>query len=180
MINLIPKNAKKKLHVEYWSRVVTVWFITWSVILFASAVVLFPPYVLISSQVDAYRGSVDDLKEKIEDRNKDESKMVRASQQATLAINEFSKPLISDYITLVEDLQGNNIELSMINLSHSNKGIEPINLQGIAADRRTLASFKDRLLADDKVSAVDLPISNLAQDVDIPFSITVTIINDEV
>ena len=53
----------------------------------------------------------------------------------------------------------------------------PVNITGTATDRQSLASFRDRMLAHPLISEVNLPISNLATDKDIQFSITVTMTN---
>ena len=69
--------------------------------------------------------------------------------------------------------------MSKIQLNRDNKEIAPVSLTGIARDRKTLASFRDRLLAEEQIVSVDLPISNLASDSDIQFIITVVLSNKD-
>ena len=79
---------------------------------------------------------------------------------------------------MFESLQSEGIELSKIELSVKEGEFAPVNIIGTASDRRTLAGYRDRLLESDKIDTVDLPISNLAQDKEIKFSITVNIVKN--
>ena len=180
MINLIPKQAKKRLVVEYWARVFSTWGILWSVALLVGASVIFPTFILITSQVEVYETSAAEALAKVANFENVSVSLVEANQQARLILDEQKLPVFSDYIALVKSLQGDDIQISSIGLSRKNDSLEPISLSGVATDRQALASFRDRLLADEQVSSVDLPISNLAQDKNISFSITVTLHNGEI
>jgi len=179
MINLIPQKEKRSILVEYWVRVVTVWLTLWAVALFVSAGILLPAYVLIGSQVSVYETSAAQASQKVATYENVSESLTRASQQAKVVIDELYVPVFSDYISLFEGLQGEGVEISKIKLNRDENGIAPVSLVGIASDRRTLASFRDRLLADEHITSVDLPISNLARDVDINFTITVTLANND-
>lgn len=175
MINLIPAKAKKAVLTEYWVRVVSVWVIIWSIVTFVCASILLPVYVLIGSQISALEVSASEASQKVSGYENVSATLVDASQHAKFALDEFSRPVFSDYITLFEEIQGSSIQLNNISLLRNAEGIEPILLVGVALDREALASFRDRLLAEEVITSVDLPISNLARDKDIPFTITVTL-----
>ncbi|MCA9354371.1 MAG: hypothetical protein KC877_02525 [Candidatus Kaiserbacteria bacterium] len=176
MINLIPPRAKKGLLVEYWVRVISVWMTTWAFTLLLGAAIVLPAYVLISSQVSVYEESAAEASRKVENYESVSVALVQASQQARVIIDEAKYEPMSDLLALFEEMQGNDINLTTIILERSAtaEGFEPVTLTGIAADRHSLASFRDRLLAVPEVDDVELPISNLAEDRDIRFTITVT------
>lgn len=178
MINLIPQKAKKDIIVEYWVRVVTAWFILWAIALFVSAGILFPAYYLIGSQVSVYETSAVQASKKLASYDNVSESLVQASKEAKVIIDESNLPIFSDYISLIEGLQGDGIQVSKIQLNRDQNSIGPILLSGIASDRQTLASFRDRLLESEQIVSVDLPISNLANDSDIQFNITVTLANE--
>jgi hypothetical protein len=177
MINLLPVPAKKSILLEYWIRVVSVWMIVWAVALFAATSIFLPVYVLIGSQVKSYADSAAVASQKVASYESVSVALVQASQQAKLIIDEMNRPQFSSYIHKFEQLQGEGIQFSNIKLGRDDAGITPVTIGGVASDRQALASFRDRLLADEEVSAVNLPISNLARDKDIAFSISVTLHN---
>lgn len=175
MINLIPPSAKKSTLIEYWMRVVTAWFILFSIVLIAGAGILLPTYVLISSQVGVYEESAAAASEKVANYENVSEQLVQASQQAKLIVDEMTLPVFSGYIDMFEQLQGEGIQIESIEMSRDGLAISPIIIDGTASDRQTLASFRERLLEKEEIILVDLPISNLAKDSNIQFSLTVTL-----
>lgn len=180
MINLIPNSAKRSIVKEYWMRVLSVWFLVWSIVLLMSAVAFLPAYVLISSQVKIYEQSALEASEKVATYENVSVALVQASQEAKVVIDEMAQHRLSSYLKRIEGLQGEGITVNDIRLSRLEQGVGPIIVQGLARDRQTLAAFRDRLQADPLVKEVELPISNLAQDRDIVFTLTVTTVTDQV
>lgn len=175
MINLIPSAAKKRIVMEYWVRVSSVWLMLWAFALLCGASLIYPTYTLISSQVEVFETSAAEASKKVQDYQAASTALVRSSQEARAIMNQESVVPFSSYISLVEGLRGANIELSQIRMSRSDGELSPVVLTGLAADRQSLASFRDRLLEQPNIESVDLPISNLARDRDISFTITVVI-----
>lgn len=175
MINLIPPKAKKSLAIEYWMRVVSVWMILWAITLVAAICILLPAYVLISSQVEVYATSAAEASQKVASYENVSVALVRASQEARAVMDESEVVRFSEYVSLFRSLEGDTVQISEIDLERAVNGFAPARLSGVAVDRQALASFRDRLQAQDVVESVELPISNLAQDKDIPFSLLVEI-----
>lgn len=179
MINLIPPKSKKSLLTEYWFRVSSVWLSLWAFALFASAGIMLPVYVLTGEKVEVYATSAEEASLKVAGFEDVSTSLIQASKQARVIMDESELPVFSDYISLFEGLQGADVQLNQIVLGRDEAGLTPASLVGIANNRQSLASFRDRILAEKQVSEVDLPISNLAGDKDIKFSIMVTMLNDE-
>lgn len=177
MINLIPASAKKSLIKEYWVRAVSVWFLLWATTLFLGMFLLVPSYVLIDSQVSAYKDSAASASEKIANYKKVSDELTRSGKLATIMKDNFALDFASDYVTLFRNLEYSGITISEISIERTDKGIAPIRIAGVATDRQALAAFRDRALEEEQIIAVDLPISNLAKDKDINFEITATIGN---
>jgi len=175
MINLLPKSAKRSLLLEYWIRVVSVWLIVWSIMLLSAAAVLLPTYVLIHSQVEVYEASATTALEKVAVYENVSVVLIQAGQEAGMILNEASAPKLSYYIDRINGLRESEITINNINISRNDNGMAPVTIQGVATNRQTLAAFRDRLQADPLVQDVNLPISNLAQDKDIIFSMTITV-----
>ncbi len=175
MINLIPPTAKRKIIVEYWLRVVSVWFYIWTAAMIGSVAIMFPAYVLIHSQVSVYEQSAQSASEKVANFEEVKKQIEQSNELATKMQNQLTLPLISDYVSLFRSLEGQGVTITSIDISRSDAAVSPIRISGLATTRQSLASFRDRISADGRVEKVDLPLSNLAKDKDIQFSLTVTL-----
>ncbi len=179
MINLIPPEAKKNITLEYWVRVGSVWALLLAFALACASFIFLPVYVLISSQVDAYTESANSASAKIASYENVTTGLVRASQEARTVMAGANFTPVSEYMSIINAAQGNNITITNVSMSRAEEGIAPIQLSGVALDRQSLAAFRDRLLNEEQFSAVELPIANLAKDKDISFSITITVANSK-
>ena len=177
MINLIPPTAKKRLKFEYWIRVASVWLLIWATALIIGGSLLFPTYVLIGSQIDVFAESAALASEKVNDYENVSKTLVQSSQQARFVLSESELPEVSSYVDLFKSLENSEIEINRISIIRGEEGVQPAQIIGEANSRQALASFRDRLVAEEVVLDVDLPISNLAQDSEIAFNITVTLSN---
>lgn len=177
MINLIPNTAKKSVLIEYWLRVITVWFLVWSGAMLVGVLILIPAYFLIDYQVVAFEASAKYASEKVASYENVSRDLVRSSQQAGIILEKTKVTPISKYLANLEAMQTKDIELTQMKVQRNEEGIVPISLVGKATSRQALAAFRDRLLETPYITVVDLPISNLAKDRDILFPITVTIDN---
>lgn len=174
MINLIPPGAKKSITLEYRLRVLSVWFFASAVALVLGACVLVPSYVLINVQISALSSSAASASQKLATLKDVSKELDLASKQARALINGLQYNQMSDYAALFRKLESNEVTFSQISINRSKDGVSPIQLSGTATSRQTLATFRDQLLAEPVIESVDLPISNLAKDKDIQFSLTVT------
>jgi|AntRauTorcE11897_2_1112592.scaffolds.fasta_scaffold10942_3 hypothetical protein len=177
MINLIPRSAKKNIVTEYWVRVSSTWLLLWAFALVCGTAILFPAYIFVSSQVSVYEETAALASQKVADYESASVALVQASQQAREILQQSEIPSMSSYIDLFTSIQGSDITITRLSLIREESGLSPVSIIGSASDRQSLASFRDRMLAHPLITEVDLPISNLATDRNIQFSITVTMAN---
>jgi hypothetical protein len=175
MINLIPPQAKKGIVREYWTRVVSVWFYTWSAALLGGVLIMVPAYVLINSQVSVYEESAKLASEKVATFEDVSKGLAASSLQAGKLVTSFRQSLISERISALRSLEKPGVTLSDFTIGRVDETYAPIQVTGTAQNRQALAAFRDRLLAQPDVASVDLPISNLAKDRDIQFSLLVVL-----
>lgn len=173
MINLIPLSAKHKLIIEYWIRVVSVWLILWSIILFICTALLLPVYVLLQVQTATHEDYALTHLEQSEKYEKISQSLQATGYYAKTIVDEEKLNILSGYIDLFKSLQAENLQINQIAFTRSELDLSPVTIQGLAQNRQALADFRDRLLTSALVDNVDLPISNLESDKDIIFSITV-------
>ncbi len=174
MINLIPPEAKKHLIREYWIRSVTVWFFLWAAVFLLGIAVLVPSYVLINLQVKAYSASAASADEKNAGFEAVSKELERASKMAATLSNHFENPSMTELITLLKGFELSSIEITQMSLAREGANIGAVTVAGIADDRQSLATFRNRMLDSEQIESVDLPISNLAKDKQIPFELTIT------
>jgi hypothetical protein len=175
MINLIPPEAKKRVSKEYWLRVLSVWFIASTAAFIASICILVPAYVLITIQIGVNENVSQAASEKVAEFESVTKELAVANQKSKIILDNDSFSPISPYVAMVRAHESEEVRVSQISVVRSKDGFSPIAVSGEADSRQALASFRDQLLSEPDVSGVDLPISNLAKDKEIQFSLTISI-----
>jgi hypothetical protein len=126
MINLLPPTAKKGILIEYWVRVISVWLMLWSLALIGAASLLLPAYVYTTSQVQSHQESAEQAMKKVTDYQHASVSLERASQQARMIVDEKGEIRFSQYILLIEQLQGAEIQVTTIKLGRDKTDLTPI------------------------------------------------------
>jgi hypothetical protein len=174
MINLIPPHAKQGITREYWLRVISVWVCIASATFLILSVALIPTYVFIKSQISVYAKSAEAAIAEVDKHNLSSAALVQASQQAQLLLSLNEAKPFTELITELEAMQNPNVSIDRFEIEQDKTGLKPITISGKAKTRQSLADFREALLEHPEIETVFLPISNLAQDKDISFLITVT------
>lgn len=173
MINLIPPIVRKSIITEYWVRVFSIWFFIVAVVATAAVLLSLPVYVLVSSQVNVYEQSALEATQRVNEYDLSAGALVRANVMAQKVFELRGVEKFSTIVTSVEALQGSDIVIEGFNFARTDNTLAPVEVSGRAATRQALADFREALLAQESVSDVILPISNLAKDRDIDFSLSV-------
>jgi len=177
MTNLIPQSAKKKVRIEYWTRVVTTWLFMLSVVLVVASLLLTPVNFLINYKIDIYSESASNASREVAEYDISSSVLVKSSKNASLILELETKQRFSEIINLIESLNNPGITITNFNLTRNKEQVAPVQLSGKAETREALAGFRETLLENREIETVFLPISNLARDKDITFTLTVTMKN---
>ncbi len=172
MINLIPPTAQQDVKREYWIRVVTVWLSMLGVASALAIVLYIPTYVLIQSQLVSYTQEFDQINT--------ESQAFRDARTALAESNAIARALgvknrIPSFTTIMNDLSattGPGITLTGFEFITAESALSKIQLTGNADTRTDLTRFSQQLQSDPRFSEVDLPLSQLAEDRDIVFTVT--------
>jgi len=178
MTNLIPRSAKKKIVQEYWMRVVCAWVVLWSLCILVGVVLLWPTYVLLSGNNAAYAEFFSDASERSAEFEASGQQLVEATRQSIDIIRLSEQATLSSVLADIwSTVDASTIVIEDIDITRSEvqETLNPIGITGEASNRQALADFRSSLQALPYVTAVDLPIENLAQNEDIAFTMTVTI-----
>ena len=173
MINLIPKEEKRRIIKSFYHRLVIVYLLVLSLCVLIGVVVMMPSYFLTYIKRDL-------VSKKLEAQKNEPMPL---PDQPTL---EVIKDL-NNKLNLIEHAQNNKFDVSkkiinaiilkkmtdikITNISYENepsKG-KKISIRGTAPSREILLSFRRALEDDPAFKQVDLPISNFVKGSDIQF-----------
>ncbi len=171
MINLLPDRAKRIMSLDRRLRLLSVVLLMLSVVAAALCLFLLPTTILL----DAYRsgdglgGPAQTLvNEKLAETEKELA-------NTKIIIDHLSKPVDArEHSSIVEELDqlaGETVRLDQFVFDDKSK----LLLSGVAATRSDLSSFRDRLEGSERFKKVELPLSDLAQDEEPPFTFTLTL-----
>lgn len=174
MINLIPFSAQKQVKREYWVRVVSVWMFLVGSGFLVVALLNTPVYVLVHSQLESYLNEYNQASDETQSFKTAQATITDANSTIALLGLSNTQTSFSGIIAKLESLTGSGITINTYQLIRTDGALGTITISGVADSRLSLSQFKDALQKDPLFSSATLPLSNLAKDVDIPFSISIT------
>lgn len=174
MLNLIPPKAYRDITREYWIRVISVWVYLVATAFVILAVLTIPVYVLVYIQSDSYNNSVATAQTSLDKINVFEAEIKKANNQASIILNSKPPVLSSEYVDSIIKYAGDTVAVSTFRFDN-NPNTPNLVISGEAATRNSLADFKTKLENDGSYLKVDLPISSLIKDVEVPFTMNLAI-----
>jgi len=176
MINLLPPEGHKALKREYILRMGAALSFLFGLVFLLLGAALIPTYVLVEAQISASLFEVT--------REQDEENAFQKARQdvkeTELILEQIkttqSRLFISVVVDEVRKRTPPNITFSRFFVAESPEGaVDKIQIQGTAPTREALAQLRIALENSPLFSKAEVPIADLARDIDLPFSITVTI-----
>ena len=176
MFKLLTENQNKKVRKEYFARRTIVIFFAFIVMLVVSLVGMLPSYLLTNTrQIEA-----EERYRIIEETGYIESEAISQAwlddlklKLRTLAPN-LDKDRPSHFVDMVLESQVTGVRIIGISLEHNENKLN-IMVEGVAATRQALVSFRESLEESSVFAGVTLPISDLAKDSNIEFQIELSI-----
>lgn len=178
MNNLLPSQQKKSNKREYTVRCLSLSMFLLSGVLAVFVLLSIPSHILLSSWPDNIKKAASSARVTVD--NYDElSEEVEAANALVGHLDEWEpERRFSEMIDILDEASGSNITISQFNFGEKNSLFTVV---GNAATRADLSAFRNRLEENDKFRSIELPISNLAEDTDLSFTMTIKfpIKNDE-
>lgn len=175
MINLIPSAVRKAIIREYWTRVLAMFLFVISVVAIVISLLFLPVYVLVSTQTNIYAESAKQAEERMADFSVSAKALTDANQLSQKILEQNKVKNFSEVVVLVESLTSTGISLNTLELTRTTENPVSVRVDGLAYTRNDLAAFRDRLLEHEEIEDVILPISNLAKDKDIQFTLSIVL-----
>ena len=178
MINLIPKEEKKRMTTDFYCRVLVLFLLMFGFSVFVASASLLPAYF-----ISAIKDSISNTK--LETQKNDAAPS--SGEQALAVIKDMNNKL-----GLVENAEGNKFLISekvinavilkktpnikIIQILYQNDPIlgKNINVLGSAPSREELLQFQQALGDDPAFKNVNLPISSFVKNSNIQFDLTLT------
>jgi len=178
MINLLPPQGKKIFNHEYRYRAGTVMAILITAALAVGSMLLVPTYVLVRSQFAALKVETDVLDE-IQSKDVDSEPLVKEVNLLAAELGRMSDTQkLSQVLSAINQTADSGISVTSFAVMRTDEGIGTIYLDGNAASRDALTSFRDTLEQDPLFARAIIPISNLVRSEGLPFTMEVTLSSD--
>jgi hypothetical protein len=183
-MNLLPKTEKDNLKKGLKNRFVIVALFLLSASFLIGFIMLLPSYFLASSYFS--RVVIGDYFS--ESKNDDSVKnILDLPTEISLKLGLFQSNLtdvsVADYFSKIVSLLPEKVQLKSISFSknqdYNGKSGAMILVSGIAGNRDSLVSFSNILKNSNLFSVVDVPVSSLTRDKNLPFSINIFIENQK-
>ena len=172
MINLIPPEGHRAVRKEYLVRVSATYCFLFAVVFILLTVSLIPTYVLVRAQMHAYDAEVSVQTEGGEIKIAEED-TVRTEAILTELRKTPNTPNMSVIIREIENAATRGISFRNFSLQYTANTLDPILVQGVADRREDLVAFKQAVEAHALFEGADIPLTDLAKERDVPFTITI-------
>ncbi len=177
MFNVLPENIKQKIKSEYKLRRATVVFSLILALEISSLVLLFPSWLVsFYKEKDALAEQSAIISSSLAMSTQGVASKITETNTTLYTIDGLlSYPRLYPIVSTVISKKNSGIHLTQFSFTPTSATAASITLSGIASDRQTLVSFGKSLSDSGYFDTVDLPVSNLAADTNIDFSINLAI-----
>lgn len=173
MFTLLPEQHKKKLWKQYRMRLVSFFCFFVTAVFLIAIGFLFPSYLSLSLDKNTLSSDVSDLESKISIKNSKGLKETLDQIKTTLSLVKPDETSILNSIQIILKQMPGGISVQSINYIRGQGAPSSITISGIASERDNLISFTKQLQKELSFTNVTLPVSNLAKEFNVPFSLTI-------
>lgn len=173
MINLIPPQGHRTIRTEYMMRVGATVAVLFSVVAVLLAVALIPTYVLVRAQMHAF--SAEDAANAGEADSADIADEITRTEAIVSELKKRQETTdTSVLIHAIETSAPSGVSFRNFSFGSAKDTPAPIQVQGVAARREDLIALKQGLERNALFASALVPISDLAKERDLSFTITIT------
>jgi Tfp pilus assembly protein PilN len=177
MINLIPPAGYTVLKREYLLRVGASFSFLMAVILFVLTISLAPTYILTSAQIADYELRINSVEDEAALFAEAERQVIEAHTVLTQLQTVGHTMHTTDILREIERIAPTGISFKTFYLSSGAQNApQTLQVQGVASTREVLIRFKNTLEDSSFFEKAEVPIADLARDVDLPFAVTITLV----
>jgi len=167
--NLLSKERKKELAVEYKLRTVNVMLYFFALGIVVGMVALFPSYMHVKGEMEQKEKEYSDRQAEVEANKKLSEELEEYSYRSYVLKNALEQRLFSDVLHDVVERRPEGVTL--VGFSYDQKE-DVVTLKGIASTREIVMPFVLSLEQSEYFESVSRPFADLEKDVDLPFTLT--------
>jgi len=174
MFTLLSEQHKKLLYRQYRTRLLCVIFIFISGLFLSSIALLLPSYLALTTEDARLQSDIKSFLEQISEKN---SKGLVTTLNEIKSIVALISPEDTKMYSVLKVILGKKpagISITSIDYARNDGAPSSLSFQGVAASRSALIQFSKTLQSEKMFSSVSLPVSNLAKESDIKYSLTVS------
>lgn len=177
MFNLLPDNLKERIKKEYKLRLIIVIVVFFILAELTFLVFLLPSWLNSYYKQKEYSGRINEVSNVLSNQDiSSTTAYIKSTNNILTVINDsLDYPKLSPIVLDILSKKKPNIKLSGIFYSVNTGNTGTLSINGLASNREALVSFSESLREIEYFKKVDLPISNLAKDKNIDFSISINI-----
>lgn len=178
MINLTPKEEKKKINADFYLRLLIVFFISVALSVWVWVIAMVPSYFAISLNEKSIENKLKNQKNTpVPALDIETTTLIKGinSKVSLIEESETNKFVVSErVINQILLKKTPEIKINQISYSEDPSGKRQINISGLAPSRDKLLLFRRGLEENTFFKTVDLPISNFVKGSNISFFISLT------
>ncbi len=175
MINLIPQAGKDVVRREYFLRVGTVFGFLCAGALVAGGLLLLPTYALVTRQLHSVIVAGVEEKDAEADYARQVSELDEAEKIAgQLLVSGGRSASASSILTHIEASISPEVVLTNLSVTETKEGAA-VTARGTATTRESLRRFVEGLKRDAFFADAVVPVSDLARDTNLSFTVTLTL-----
>jgi len=170
MANVLPPEYKDNITTEYRFRLAAVGFLLFGIGLAISAGFLVPSYLLLNADLSTTRDQIAAVQETFrEDGGGGYTKIISDTKRQMEALAQEERDVTIGAM-FQSVLQNKNQGIALTRFSYKQRD-DVLSVSGVANTRQSLLSFEEALAQSDQFTNVNLPVSSLANQTNISFSL---------
>lgn len=173
MVNLLPRSDQRKLRVLYYSRLVSACFLVLAGLCIAGTLLLVPSYMSAKTRATSAQNA---LNESLVKTNRDVASGAGQSllifKERITLLKEYNRQGASSYVlSRILGVLPQGVRVTAITFVFGEEGAGKVTVLGRADTRTALIEFGKGLESERSFVGASVPISNLVNDSNIPFSL---------
>ncbi len=174
MVNLLPQDAVARLRTRYYARLSSAFLLLVLLVFVLGTVFLLPSYFLSQGAADASARYLAAAQQSatVREHAGATGALATLAEQVLILKQYQGAPVVVPAISEITGVIPKGILVSKIAFGKREDGTASLTVAGTAATRATLLAFVDALKAGGRFSGVSVPVSQLASDSNIDFSLT--------
>lgn len=175
MINLLPLQNLRRARREYYMRLMALSGVALAMVLLSSAAFLIPSYLFARIERDAALATFERLKSALDEGAANDSRALSRTAELLEVANKDAARAVPQ---LREILRAQPGGVALSRVAFEVREQPQFSVSGVAQTREVLLAFRDTLRESETFENVELPIGSLAKAVDIEFSLTIVVKQD--